>query len=303
LICITNSKLPDVADLLGVCESIRSEVAETLGFTISIGVSGPLDGYSQISRLYKDSIFCLQEKFFRGSNLLIAYHEISNKFRSMEPLYIKEKQEILIMLRSENRDGFIQLLEDTDRVIMKIRPEIEIIFAAYSEIYTEITKYILENNLTIDGVIPEYANAFQLIRSNETLAGLNHWMVHLYDLVSLNVKNKSKKRSAQLVEKAREFIEGNYWKPELTIEEVSERLFINPSYLSKIFKRDMKISMIEFLTDLRLKKAKEAMDATREMNIGQIAYKVGYTDSFYFSKVFKKTFGVSPSTYMNRKHH
>ena len=91
----------------------------------------------------------------------------------------------------------------------------------------------------------------------------------------------------------------NYGDEELTVEKVSSILHVSPNYFSTLFKKEMQVSFISYLTEIRMKKAVEFLDMTDDKSY-MIAEKVGYSDPNYFSHVFKKHFGVSPQKYRRR---
>ncbi|WP_088102107.1 response regulator [Halalkalibacter urbisdiaboli] len=94
---------------------------------------------------------------------------------------------------------------------------------------------------------------------------------------------------------AKDYIEDHYEKP-ITLEDVSEAVQLSPHYFSKVFKVRTGSSFIDYLTELRVKRAKELM-RTKERNLKEICFAVGYKDPNYFSRVFKKVTGMSPSEY------
>ena len=85
----------------------------------------------------------------------------------------------------------------------------------------------------------------------------------------------------------------------VSLAEIAEILHINSSYLSRIFKEETGETLIDYLTDVRLNMAKELLEKY-DIGILSISKSVGYTEAFYFSRLFKKNFGMTPSDY--RKH-
>ena len=77
---------------------------------------------------------------------------------------------------------------------------------------------------------------------------------------------------------------------------MAEQYRISPGYLSLLFTEQVGANFIDYLTERRIKKAKEMLKDT-EMKIYEIAGAVGYNDSYYFSNCFKKVVGVTPSDY------
>ena len=99
--------------------------------------------------------------------------------------------------------------------------------------------------------------------------------------------------------RAKEYMLENYSDEELSVEKMSGILHVSPNYFSTLFKKEMQVSFIAYLTELRMKKAVEFLDMTDDKSY-IIAGKVGYSDPNYFSHVFKKRFGVSPQKYRKR---
>lgn len=302
VVCIVNSAMANGSDIVEICTTIQADVVNTCGCSVSIGIGGPGDGYTAIPDLYKDSIAALEEKFFQGSNSVIVYQATKTTLRAKEARLIREKHDFLILLRAENQQHLVDFLDALRHEIIQAHPPVDMAYAIYLDLWAEIMEYIWENNLNIEEIIPNAESMVRSIRLNETIGGLHQWIVDVTSTVVVKVRSKSRSRSMQIVDKARKLIDSNYWRADLSIVEVSEQIFVNPSYLSKVFKRDMGYSMVEYLMDLRMSKAKQLMDASDAVNVSEVAHRVGYTDPFYFSKLFKKAFGVAPSKYLERKH-
>ena len=99
-----------------------------------------------------------------------------------------------------------------------------------------------------------------------------------------------------MVEEAVKFIDAHYSRCDMSLTLLSQNLLISPSYLCSIFKKIKGISVNQYINQTRLKKARELLTDTG-LTLTEIAERVGYNDLFYFSKVFKRHFGVSPSAY------
>ena len=80
------------------------------------------------------------------------------------------------------------------------------------------------------------------------------------------------------------------------LQDVAEEVHMSQSHLSTIFAQETGLTFTQYLTALRISKARELLEAT-EMRSVQIAEEVGYNDSHYFSYLFKKTTGMTPGEY------
>jgi YesN/AraC family two-component response regulator len=104
-----------------------------------------------------------------------------------------------------------------------------------------------------------------------------------------------------IMSKVTEYIDNHYHDPELTVSRVAATFYMNHTYLSKKMKQELGASFLEYLTELRISKAKEILDhSMHNIKIGELAVKVGYTNQYYFSRLFKNRVGVCPIEYKNK---
>lgn len=82
----------------------------------------------------------------------------------------------------------------------------------------------------------------------------------------------------------------------VTLDDIAEYSNLSSYHISKVFKKKMDINFITYVTNRKMEHAKEMIECTN-MPISNIAFELGYSESNYFSKVFKKTVGVSPTHY------
>lgn len=109
-------------------------------------------------------------------------------------------------------------------------------------------------------------------------------------------KNKVEYSSDKvLVDDIIKYIAENYDR-KITLNEIAEHFFYSQGYLSELIKKETGQTFTEHLTKYRIKKAEELLRTTNE-SITKIAEKVGYSDYFYFTKVYKKATGMTPSMY------
>ena len=136
--------------------------------------------------------------------------------------------------------------------------------------------------------LPEVMNAADA----ETL---RKWFILKVGEACQNVLHKASEKSVSQVETAKEYIRDNYSK-DISLDDVSRRVNISPYYFSKIFKEETGEGFVEYLTGVRMEKAKELLSTT-ECSMKEICSMVGYSDPNYFSRSFKKNVGVTPTEY------
>ena len=124
---------------------------------------------------------------------------------------------------------------------------------------------------------------------------LKEWFVAKIGEACQNILYKASEKSIGLIKTAKDYILSNYSK-DISLDDVSRQVNISPYYFSKIFKEETGEGFVEYLTRIRMEKAKELL-ATTEYSMKEICSMVGYADPNYFSRSFKKNVGVTPTEY------
>ncbi|MDF2716088.1 MAG: response regulator [Paenibacillus sp.] len=92
-----------------------------------------------------------------------------------------------------------------------------------------------------------------------------------------------------------------HFRESITLQSLSQEFGLVPNYLSVLFKREIGVTPLEYLLEFRIKEAKRMMDERPHLLLKQVASEVGYPDQLYFSRVFKKQTGQSPSEYAHSR--
>ena len=124
---------------------------------------------------------------------------------------------------------------------------------------------------------------------------LRKWFDDRITDASRCVITKTTTQADNLIDKARAYISAEYMN-DISLDDVSRQINISSYYFSKLFKEETGVNFIEYLTDLRMEKSKELL-ASPDMSVKDICVSVGYQDPNYFSRIFKKINGVTPTEY------
>lgn len=131
----------------------------------------------------------------------------------------------------------------------------------------------------------------------EALEALNYRMIPGEDSI---INYNKTKRPNKLIDDIIGYVRLNLGDCELSLSKIAQVFFINPSYLSRTFKKEMEVNLMEYLVKLRIDKAMLLLNNT-DLKAYEIGEKVGISDSSYFSTCFKRYAGVSVSEYKKVK--
>ncbi len=127
---------------------------------------------------------------------------------------------------------------------------------------------------------------------------LRKWFLDKVAEACRNIITKKEEQTSSVIAKAKTYIEENYSK-DISLDDVSRTVDISPYYFSKLFKEEIGENFIEYLTNIRIEKAKKLLQNS-DVSIKNICADTGYSDPNYFSRIFKKQVGVTPTEYRER---
>ena len=124
---------------------------------------------------------------------------------------------------------------------------------------------------------------------------MRRWFLKKAEEAAANVSDKKKEYSHEVIEKARVYISRNY-KKDLSLESMSREMDMSPYYFSKLFKEVTGTNFVEYVTSIRIRRAKELLREGKS-SVKQICQEIGYGDPNYFSRIFKKWTGQTPTEF------
>ncbi|MCI5703717.1 MAG: response regulator [Pseudoflavonifractor sp.] len=136
----------------------------------------------------------------------------------------------------------------------------------------------------------------ELLKEDAPREEIRSWLLQVCLRMSKRLSQERVSGAKRLVEEAESYIREHYADSGLSVEALCQKLHISQSHFSTLFKQQTGMSCVQCITDARMDRAVELLRTTDDKTY-QIAQKVGYDDPNYFSYVFKKKFGVSPSQY------
>jgi two-component system, response regulator YesN len=143
-----------------------------------------------------------------------------------------------------------------------------------------------------DIALPPFSkNSIDITSIDKASAYLYEWIEDLFT----KIINQNKPEDRKQIQCALNYIEKNYQRG-VTLEEVAEHVHLSPHYLSRLFKKELNINFVNYVSERRINLAKEMLEKT-DMPVINIALELSYHEPNYFSKVFKKSTGMTPSEY------
>lgn len=257
-----------------------------------LGISDTVETVRELSTAYRQSLEAVEYRFFTDRSL-ICYNtvreEIQPSFKDM-PDWNRNLEKCM----KDGRECEIKrFTDDFLSYVYRAKPAPVIIRTAVSAILLETIRILriaggkpedlfLSVSDTIASVLNESNPAFMARKLREILL-----------ITSDYISRLEKLRPNSVAQKARKYIEENYWNPDLRLDDVAGYVYINATYFSSVFSKEMGISFGDYLTKVRIEKAMELLKNTH-MKIYEIAEQVGYQNPSWFNVAFKRYTGQKP---------
>ncbi|MBQ3841458.1 MAG: helix-turn-helix transcriptional regulator [Ruminiclostridium sp.] len=148
----------------------------------------------------------------------------------------------------------------------------------------------------------QFTRRFGTVRDIEKkMIGAGKMAEYLYETISQCIMWRAssvRDSFSDAVEKAKAYIDSNYMNYDISLRTVADSVGLSPAYLSGLFKKEAGQNLSDYLTDVRINKAKSLLCCTSKM-VYEVAYEVGFHDYKYFSQIFKKHTGQTPRQFQN----
>lgn len=280
--------------VISVAEELRNKFENCSAFTISIGISHYYDKVYDIRKAYTEAVKCLQNRFYIGNNTTIHIDDIFS-FETQSGRNEIQTKPILEAIKAGNTEKVQAELKEIIKTLSQINNKAYVtnicteIIASISRLYCELYGNI--SDIFEEGTIP-----FDSIWGCTCLADLFSILENLLDKVSQSINRLLNSQTRKVVSNALEYI-NKHFHEEVTLNVVSEHVYMSPWYFSKLFKKETGETFTEFLLKCRIDKAKELLKNSFELKAYEVAELVGFNDARYFGQIFKKVTGLTPTEY------
>lgn len=284
-------------------EKLYRTISQHSPAPIQMGVGSVCRDLEKLSYSRVEAYEALQSLAQTGT---LAYVEDIYATRSLTTLkHTREKRQIMELFKSGDVKRLelcvLQLVENVraETPVRAGQPYPTSIRRTVVELLLEILHISADMGVDVETLLDHqdpYTKIFEMGDTPSILA----WFFETVEMLAAYVRDQRSKADSGMLTLAKKTIDAYLCDPELSLSLVSDALEITPAYFSAFFIRQMGIGFNEYITGLRVERAKQLLADTNK-KINAVAAQCGFRSASYFTVVFRKVTGMSPGDYRNRK--
>lgn len=273
------------------------------------GIGQPVARLRELERSFREAERALAARFTMELNRIISVEDIRmaqnvDTLDDIEITSFGEIEKTRTMLEKFLNNGAEDEIDEFVDVYISELPE-ENLKSVLMRQYIIMDAYIVMMSFCekIEGIEGEMqAQSEELKNSMKTIQTLEEIKNYIRMLLKkiIGVRDTiSGRRYSDIIEIAKDQIRKTYMSDEISLNTIAAEVGMSPSYFSSIFSKEMGKTFVEYLTEIRMDRAKELLMCS-SMKTSEIGYEVGYKDPHYFSYIFKKTQNCTPKEFRAR---
>lgn len=279
--------------LENACNIILDEAASSPDVFLSLGKTAT--GIQNVYSSYESAVLGIQRAFYYGSKCIIKYCNTDKKPYRFTAQKIKDFSE-LIRKEEQNKAEFLikSLTSDIKRFDTTLVNECK---DYYYRLLLELVRNSLQYGFKLEEVPVLDTDIWEKFLNFATLHEMESFILRqltFYFQYIADVKINDRAAISAI-----QYIKNHFHEEGMSISNISEYTRLSPAYLSSVFKKSTGKTLVKYINDYRIEKAKEMLQ-DKKLKITDISARVGCGDSNYFTKIFRKACGVTPSEYRER---
>ncbi len=283
-------------DFITLLEDICKVVKRVLEVEVTVGIGNSSQTLERIGVSYQSAIDALGYKAIVGSGKTIYINDMEPVSRGKLEFDSRDESGLISAIKFGSRESIAQTVGKIMGKMDDAKVHVRQYQAYLLSIVNSVTRLMQQHDLNLAQMFDSQENYLDMLSGNQRREEFARWLVNICCKMNDTLKQERDNTKKKVILEATQYIQEHYQNPELSVEMICRQLHMSPAYFSTMFKKETGQTYINYLTEVRLNHAVELLKNTEDKTY-VIAQKVGYQEQNYFSYVFKKKFGISPSKY------
>lgn len=278
-------------------EPLITLLKDRLSLQVTIGIGTIHSGLVGLRKSFLEAGSALNQRFYSQLGPRVIHFETISKEEKALGFYSQEVNESIISSLSQGLES--ETMELIEKVYQKTDAECycaELKHMVYMGLISLLLSYLVKSGHHLENIFPYGFKGSSVLTTGTSDESQRAFIRDAYSSVLVYIQQRQDSKSYKIACEAAAIIKSSYTNPEFSMKELTMALMVNQTYLRSMFKSEMGMTISDFVTKCRMEAAKELL-AKGYYKHAHIAEAVGYSDQGYFSKCFKRYYGVSPSEF------
>lgn len=290
----------DITRLTDKMDKLCKLAKRVCGAKVTAGIGHVCGQLEQMQLSYQGAKNATSYRVLYGNTRAISIAEMDPQENADMPWEDPYIEKILKRIKMGEREPLQEAICEFTEALANSKMSLQKYRILIMELITEIFRFGANNQINLETIFGEDSDVYTQAMQLESPEALGEWLQENCLEIQRQVLSERSDTTKSFVTRAIEYVKEHYADSNLSIETICGYLNVSAAYFSTVFKKETGKTFINYLTDYRMEEALELL-LTQNEKTYVIAAKVGYSDPNYFSYVFKKQFGMSPSKYKTSK--
>ena len=267
-----------------------------LGLRLTTGVGLPCRGPEELDRSAEGARSALDYRVLAGGGRVIYIGDLEPQSAAAPSFEEEDQRELSAAVKLGTPEQVEEVVQGLIKRLSRAGLSLSKCDLFLLEVVTCLVRLTRSGALAVEEVFGERFTGAVSVADFSSLEELGNWLgercQRLHDLLG----RRRSDSAWQMVERAKDYIAGHYTDEQLSVEALCSHIHLSPTYFSTLFKREVGMSFTAYVTKVRMEEAARLLRETDEKTY-RVAEAAGYSDPNYFSYVFKRHHGVSPSKF------
>lgn len=279
-------------------EAIQQSVKHYLKLKVSCGISRAYTGFTELPQAYKESIEALKYRVKLGHESILFIGDMeAGEGRPVYPEHLENQ--LLDAVKQTDKNQAHLLLNEWIEVIFNSEMRLDEYRISLMRLLIRIMQIAQDSGEPLRAIEPDNQSIIRKLLELSTKEEIRQWFTHsVLEPVIRILDERRNEKYRNIADEVIQMIHDEY-NTDLTLESCAARLHFHPSYIWRILRREAGVNFSDYLSQIRLKVAKEWLEGT-DITITEIAEKLRYNNAQNFIRYFKKMEGISPGKYREK---
>ncbi|MCX7708356.1 MAG: response regulator [Clostridia bacterium] len=264
---------------------------------VSIGISNVYHSFRDMDQLFTECSQAIQYSFYKGPGRAVFFHETLGQAASNTGIDMKTyKNDMLKAIETSNAEALKKVFDHLIYELENKSISREKTYDLCCQFAYHAINHLYISEDALNRLVGFNNGMFQEISRQTSLPGIIDWLRKLENGLTKILSSNFSQHGDRIIARAKRYI-NEHFQDEISLNDIAEELKLSPGYFSSMFKQGTGQNFVDYVTEVKINNAKRLLTESN-LKIYEVSNVLGYENPYYFSRVFKKVTGMTPSEYV-----